>query len=343
MRAWAALALGLAALAAVACGSRTGLLVPEDGVGDDGPPVGDDDDDDTTDDASVDASIDAARDSGRDASIRDALPPIDVSRPDVMVPSRCPDAATTFIYVVTSSNVLASFDPPTATFTNIGTLRCPTEVSGAVPFSMAVDRTGVAYVLYDSGELFRVSTATASCRATAFVPNHTGFNPTFGMGYSSDGVQGGDETLYIAGDNAPPRLGSIDTTNFRVRTLGTFDPAIGGAELTGTGAGDLFAFYAMNNGRLCDSTAPRATCPDSAIGQIDKRTGEVIGQTVLSGLSQGRGWAFAFWGGDFYTFTAPNGRTTVTRFRPSNGTMVTVARRTDAIVGAGVSTCAPVQ
>ena len=61
-------------------------------------------------------------------------------------------------------------------------------------------------------------------------------------------------------------------------------------------------------------------------------------------IEQGNYYAFAFWGGDFFTFTAstnpPPGSTIVTRFRPSDGTVVPVASTPDFIVGAGVSTCA---
>jgi hypothetical protein len=45
--------------------------------------------------------------------------------------------------------------------------------------------------------------------------------------------------------------------------------------------------------------------------------------------------------GDFYLFTAPGGSSIVTRFRPSDGSLVQVATLSQTIVGAGVSTCAP--
>ena len=64
---------------------------------------------------------------------------------------------------------------------------------------MAVDRTGIAYVVFSpSGELFRVSTATAACEPTPFVSGQGGFSSTFGMGFSGD--TDGGETLYVAGD-----------------------------------------------------------------------------------------------------------------------------------------------
>jgi hypothetical protein len=60
------------------------------------------------------------------------------------------------------------------------------------------------------------------------------------------------------------------------------------------------------------------------------------------GIDIAGGWAFAFWGGDFYTFTAPSGNTLVQRYRPSDGSVVTVSSLAGRqVVGAGVSTCAP--
>ena len=337
MRLWP-FALLTAATAAgfLACGSRTGLLVPGEGEepfdGSTGP-VGDDD------------SGQTARDAGPDATeVRDALPPIDVTVP-VDAFNSCPDAGATLVYVVSEENELLSFYPPTAQFTPIGLLDCPVRIQQSpapTPFSMAVDRTGIAYVLYSDGELFRVSTATATCRATAFQANEPGFSTTFGMGFSHDAT-GTGETLYIAsgGDQVTPRLATIDTRTFALDVVGALRPSIGSAELSGTGAGDLFAFFSTRGATPCDNMARGSNCTDSAIGQLDKATGRVTGQSVLTGSPQGTAWAFAFWGGDFYTFTAPGAGTVVNRFNPVDGSFVTVARRSDFIVGAGVSTCAP--
>jgi hypothetical protein len=52
-------------------------------------------------------------------------------------------------------------------------------------------------------------------------------------------------------------------------------------------------------------------------------------------------YAFAFWGGDFYVFTGTEGTTTVTKWDPAAGTESFHATLPATIVGAGVSTCAP--
>ena len=330
MRPWHSALLSAAVL--VACGSRTGLLVPGEEPGPDGAPR-----------SGADDAGETALDSGTDAAaVRDALPPIDVTAP-VDAFNDCPDAGATLVYVVTQQEQLLSFYPPTVQFRAIGTLSCPTRSQGT-PFSMAVDRTGIAYVLYNDGELFRVSTANARCQATSFRSGQSGFASTFGMGFSHDNA-GTGETLFVAsGGSAPtPSLATIDPRTFALRVVGTLQPPIGNAELSGTGAGDLFAFFATRGATPCDNMSANVNCTDSAIGQLDKTTGKVVAQSVLQGNAQGMAWAFAFWGGDFYTFTAPGGGTNVNRFNPADGSLVTVATRPDFVVGAGVSTCAPAQ
>jgi hypothetical protein len=320
-----------AALAAAsACGSRTGLLVPPQ-------------------DASTDVAPDVGPDVSEepDAAEEDALPQLDVIEEPINI---CPDAGSTLIYLITSQSVLMSFYPPTGTFQTIGTISCP-EPPGSNPFSMAVDRTsGLAYVEFyypmdpsRSGHLYRVTTTSPpKCMPTPFLPGQGGYPLQFGMGFSANAVDAATpETLYVAGDTMGVGQGNgilatIDTTTFGLTQIGQFTPTITGVELTGTGSGELFAFYATDSMML-----------NSAIGQIDRATAQIVGQANLPGLAMGSGWAFAFWGGDFYLFTAPPSTapsSIVTRYRPSDGSSVQVAQATNlTIVGAGVSTCAPQQ
>lgn len=309
-----------------ACGSRTGLLVPLP--------------DDTIHDAAADNVVHHV-DASPDVFVEeDALPPLDVTPPppDTYV-NDCPDAGSTLIYVMTEQNNLYSFYPPTAEFKEIGTIACPDVQQASTPFSMAVNRAGIAYVVFSpSGQLYRVSTASAACEPTPFASEQEGFPPTFGMGFSAD--EDGGETLYVAGDTTtatggfgPSVLGTIDVTSYDLSFVGPFVPTLTAPELTGTGGGGLFGFWGPNG----PGSSP------SAIVQIDKATAQVTNSSTLNGVEQGSGWAFAFWGGDFYAFTAPGGGSVVTRFSPSDGSITQVASLTDTIVGAGVSTCAPQQ
>ncbi len=90
------------------------------------------------------------------------------------------------------------------------------------------------------------------------------------------------------------------------------------AELTGTGDGRLFAFYNPFFGTTGGV--------GSAIGQIDKTSGALVGQAPLPTVEQGAGWAFAFWGGAFYLFTSPSSQgTIVQRYNPVDNSVALVA------------------
>jgi hypothetical protein len=338
---WAAFLGGalLVAGAAVSCGDRTGL--PLLSV--------DDEEGEKKDHSSPDASLDGDTNAEEDAVSDVPLPEEDAvddtfdnNVPDVIV-DNCPDSAATLIYLVTTTNQLLSFYPPTATFTTIGTLGCPE----AMPFSMAVNRHGVAWVVSMDDKLYRVSTDTAACQVVKkYTPGQDGFD-LFGMGFvagipgpDGGGDAGGDiDQLFIAGYDADgglnSPLGILDTSSFVLTDLGDFHPdSLFDVELTGTGDGRLFAYYQMSG-----------AIPPYGIAQIDPRTAAVMQEWPVA-VDQGDAWAFAFWGGDFYLFTSGTGDSgsEVHRFDPSDGslTFVTNSAPGQIIDGAGVSTCAPV-
>ncbi len=112
-------------------------------------------------------------------------------------------------------------------------------------------------------------------------------------------------------------------------------------ELTGTGSGRLFAFVGVAPAKLVE---------------FDKATGTVVDIIELTGLELTDAFAFAFWGGDFYFFTEandtlpgfPEGTSRVVKldYDGSDGggpTLTTVVESGPIlVVGAGVSTCAPI-
>lgn len=247
------------------------------------------------------------------------------------------------IYVVDTDNRLLSFNPRDGKYEYklIGTLSCPagTAFSGgrATPFSMAVDRTARAWVLFSSGEIFWVSTVDGSCKPSGFAKRQNGFE-TFGMGFVSDAEGSENETLFLAGgpyDNQRvANLASVDPKVLMVNKIGSLQlSAQSSPELTGTGKGELYGYY-----------------PGSApfVGQIDKSSAAAVRRWSLGSMGgTPSGWAFAHWGGRFYIFiTAVVGaadRSMVFEFDPATGKATEV--KTNAsykVVGAGVSTCAPV-
>jgi len=241
----------------------------------------------------------------------------------------CSDAAR-LVYVVSAENALYSFAPESLAFTRIGTLGCA--AGAATPNSMAVDRGGTAWVNYSDGRIFKVSTADASCAPTALtLGGATGLGPRIGMGFSSDVAGGQEETLYIA-DLAGRGLGMIDTSTLAVTRLAGFGGTLSGksCELTGTGDARLFGFF---------DTAP------ATLAEITKTTAATTAPRPLTGVTTGSHYAFSFWGGDFWFYTASGTSSAVTRHRTSgDGSIAVVVPSTGfRIVGAGVSTCAPVR
>jgi hypothetical protein len=296
-----------------ACGSRTGLLSTEV------PPA-------------ADAGLrrdgsDARADVNRDVQLVDVLPPIDVKQRDVPKPPPlgCFDAGDTQVYLITAENDLLAFYPPTLNFTTIGPIACP-GAEGQTPFSMGVERSGTAYSVFTDGRLFRISTATAACRATSFAVGQRGFT-TFGMGFAGNNLS---EQLYVSDNATQQGLATINTSNFQLSFVGPFTPALPArCEMTGTGDNELFAY--------CINTVGAG----GVVAQIDRATGSVIAANPVKVGSVNDAFAFAAWGGNFYMFNAQGGTTVVTRYDPTTNIETVVANHPSTIVGAGVSTCAP--
>ncbi len=262
----------------------------------------------------------------------------------------CPDG-TDLVYVVDSQYRLLSFDPrdEAYTFELLGNLGCPAGApypgwggfGTATPFSMSVDRQGTAWVLYTSGEIFWIPIQDVEdCRPSNWVPGTDNFE-LFGMGFVTNSSFGTDETLFLAGGtvgqmqaHATGRLGAYtpEQSSFSVR--GSLSESDLGPELTGTGGGELFAYF----------PSPEA----AMVARIDKATGQNAESWGLPGAgSQIRAWAFAHWGGDFFIFVSFEDIATgiinqVHRFdRKTGTTQVVIEDSPYRIVGAGVSTCAP--
>jgi hypothetical protein len=257
-------------------------------------------------------------------------------------------AGTDLIYVVDQAQQLLSFDPRIPAFAPIGTLNCPAGASwpswpggaAVTPFSMSVDRSGQAWVLYTSGEVFLVDIEDASCVASAYVKGQGGVE-LFGMGFVTDGPGELTEKLFIAGGSgAIPQatdvtFGSVLPATAVLTTLGTTDVVEWPPELTGTGNGKVYGYFP---GTMT-----------TTVQELNRTNGTSIQSWELGGLGAAvRAWAFAHWGGKFYIFVTTDVMgdlvTNVMKFDPVAGPPATtlLADVPYTIVGAGVSTCAPV-
>jgi hypothetical protein len=242
----------------------------------------------------------------------------------------CSDAAR-LVYVLSDTGELYSFAPDKLLFTKIGDVNCPGEIGFN---SMAVDRSGTAWVNGQSGSLYKVSTADASCVATRYTPD-TGNFRTFGMAFSADVAGEKAESLYVASNasvNTGDGLAKIDTTTYKLTKIGNYGGVVNStsAELTGTGSAKLYGFF---------TTTP------AKLGDIAKTSGVTSAIKDLNGVNTGNAFAFSFWGGDFWFYTAgATGGSNVTRLKAATDNSIGVVKANVGfrIVGAGVSTCAPI-
>jgi hypothetical protein len=199
---------------------------------------------------------------------------------------------------------------------------------------MAVETPSVAYVSYDTGEIFRVSTATADCAPTPFVSGQAGFPLRLAMTFTVS-QSGQPQTLYVAGNTtmAPSRapavvLGTVDTTTWGLTKVGEMSPEVFDPALSTTGAGDLWAFFENPNFASAAQT-----------GQVFPSGTQQSEGPAGGGLELGSAWAFAYWGGSPYYFTAPQGTTIVTVESSDSGQSTQVGSTPESVVGAGVAGC----
>ncbi len=239
-------------------------------------------------------------------------------------------AASQWVYTVDWTGRFAQFDPSTLTFTEIGTLSCPTKLGGN-PFSMAVDQNAVAWVIYTSGELFQVNVTTLDCQSTGFAMDQSGLN-VFGMSFVFQPTTGLD-TLFVAGwagfyGSTSNDLASIAFPSLVLTPIAPV--SLGGGELAGTGDGELWDFIPDGN--------PGG---GAVFAQLDPATANVLATLPLPNVETAeQSYATKFWGGSFWVFM---GSQVYEVPRSSGVASLVIANDGYEIVGAGVSTCAPVQ
>ena len=252
--------------------------------------------------------------------------------PDAVVPlsayvnTVCVEASQ-WIYTVDNTSMFSRFDPATLTFTDIAQLQCP-DASG--PNSMAVDQNAVAWVAYSDGQMFTVDTTTGACAPTGFQANQDGLT-VFGMGFVFDPTNGND-TLYIAGGGttqiSSSTLATVAFPSLIVSPIGTVP---GLPELSGLGDGTLWGF-------VPDFESPQQL---ATLYQFSPVNGAILQTFTYPALSGSVSWAMKFWGGYFYIF---DGDTIYQVSRNDPKTFSTAILHDGRfIVGAGVSTCAPLQ
>ncbi len=247
-----------------------------------------------------------------------------------------------YVYVVDDEDTLYRFDPQiqdVSAFTTVGTMSC----GSGQPNSMSVGRDGYAYVLFGDYDpfsgtwtcdgVYKVDIQTAECLGkTPFSCGSGGFEK-FGMGFATLGPNTTEDQLYI-GNSDSAELGTLDVATGAVQLIGNL-PNQGG-EFTGNANGELWGFFPYED--------------PPAVLYLDKSNASVNQRVELDtlppiGAYSSAAWAFAFWGGDFFVFyqvDPPDSSTNVYKLAPEGQFGLYIADTGLRVVGAGVSTCAPV-
>lgn len=246
----------------------------------------------------------------------------------------CADAAK-LVYVLSLEGDMYSFAPADKQFTKIGAIDCGSDFADWSTISMAVDRNAVAWVNLRSDTddsrgnvLVKYDILERTCTPTQ-ISGAIG-----GMAFSTDSTGDTAETLYVSGDSSlGGGLSKVDMENQKLVPIANYD-LDRNRELTGTGDGRLFGFFV--EGAM-------------SFAQVDKSQATLTAAVPLTKIVPPLSpmFAFSFWGGDFFFYTAtsdaPDNTTTVSRYSPSTGTLDTSYMTNIGfhITGAGVSTCAP--
>jgi hypothetical protein len=210
------------------------------------------------------------------------------------------------VYAIATDKKLFRLDhvsgSPWAT-TLVGTIACAT---AAEPYSIAIDRSAQAWVVYTDGKLFKVDTSTAACTATAFVAGQHGFT-TFSMAFAADAPGSDLETLYVSGSGdggSPTGLATIDRSTLTLAPVGDYDiptmgpPVTPPVQLAGGADGKLSGGFFINNAYY--------------YGQFDPTSAHAIETNgdptlLIHSLPADTHYAIIPWGKDFEIFTTTAG------------------------------------
>jgi hypothetical protein len=244
--------------------------------------------------------------------------------------AECSPDARDWIYLLTAERGVFRFSPLTREVQLRGVIDCMVrDIRGGAtntPYALTVDRRGGGWSSFRGGGLARLGLLDGTCTPTCL----KGPFPTWSLAFALDDA--GVENLYVeesAESNVLAKFGTLDLDNGKFTQLGNNDAVSRGADLTATGDGRIFGFFHATTNFLAE---------------VDRTTGHLSGVIDLPWLNIRYGWAFAFWGGSFWMFRSEtSGETKLDRVDWPSGahTPVDVALKF-TVVGAGVSTCAPI-
>ena len=270
------------------------------------------------------------------------------------------------IYVLTRGNEnggatsIQAFDPPTLTFTPVvAEIACDGTGADWGVSSMGVDRNRAAWITWsapaDGAEdpaykrLDRIDLDSGSCDTdVGALPTTDNWGTPLGMAFVAEGENSGLETLYFVDTGTWLHTIGSAASFGRWWTLGPEGRTFSGVELTGSGDGRMFSLVMNYTGPFDhDCTAEMPCLPTVRLAEVDKSDATALSMIDLAeieafGLDPG-GFAFAYWGGHIWVFISRDfGPTQVFDHDPQTQTTTLATEDgVPGVVGAGVSTCAP--
>jgi hypothetical protein len=259
-------------------------------------------------------------------------------------PCACPDIEVPLddgIFVLSDNAELWKYYPESNDFALLGNFNCGGNTN---MFSMAVDRLGYAWVMLNSpaGDIWKIDvTNPTNCIDPGYTPNQQGVG-YFGMAFVSNSAVDQCDRLYgntydgLGGFSEGPNIGKFVTLDPDSLLIDIISPTnFNGAEMSGTGDGRVFSFGGV----------------PSKLVERNKQTGEIVSTLPLNNLPLTNAFAFAFFAGDFYFFTESDNNNLISKVThldyddsDNDGQQQLTVVNTAAplrVVGAGVSTCAP--
>ena len=235
----------------------------------------------------------------------------------------CEDTRDLIYVIDRAEKALYLYDPVARAYEHLGELDCGPFAGD--PGSMSVSRSGYAYVRYRDNTVYSVDLRTMECEETDYESDFG----SFGMGFVTEHARTWEDHLYVA--NARD-LAVLKTETWEMTTIGRLPSQ---SELTGNGRGELWAMLPLEQ--------------PAKLARLSQTNGTITASHDLPGFPNPREidtFAFATWGGEFFLFVRSYGMgrsTDVYRVDSQGNFSMHQENSGRDIVGAGVSTCAPVE
>ena len=247
---------------------------------------------------------------------------LDTSLPIIPPLTDCTVETEDYIYLVDLDNILYKFSPKTFQVTVVGPLNC-SETSSV--FSIALQRNGLLWVLFNDGDLYTFNVTDQTCINTGFGRNQTGILD-FTMAFVKN-VGDNKETLFISKlYNGGGVLAEIDTNTLSIVEIGNYSDGAQFATLTGSNDGRLFGLFFDN---------------PPTIKEVDDTDAQILSEYPLNEPFDGFVYLYSFasYENKFFYFLNSENSTYIHLFDPKTNRSTLLNTVPFSFFNAATSTC----